>query len=585
MFRWTPGSNFTSSTVASVTQPLSTFNVMTSVFVMNGMTIWMSSLVTGSKIIFTSRCTTASAIFSGMTRPNISTNSLTRSGRPALVGRYIIGRVSPTAAKEKPLLVAAACAHAGPGLAAAAVIAASAADRNRSRFVSMGCSSVTSVARGRGSRASKATRGMCLRPGRRRGPHECGPLDVASLLTWAVLDHLLDLLLHRLEVEGSRVLHRRIVDRRQRQLLDELLDQDEAPELAREEVLAVPEGAGVRRFTANIRRAFEGILPNIDDRGHVRGGLFARPAPRLRIERELEVVDAQRAQVCAAEVEDLVALGRALAGQQVHLVVAVEVVLVGPVAELHAFQQLLGDIRIARRGHQGGKPVEAGKDSILDRARPDGARPADDGRHAEAALADGAFGILEWRHAAVRPSEHLCAVVRGENDDGVAGLADVIEMLEQGADAVIELRHARFLETVVGLAVLHRAVLLQQERPDVHARGVVPDEERLAVALSLVHEVAVRLDQHLVEGRHVVLCLEERQVVHVRHVRHVRERWQRTFIDDPLLADFAPARHLGRIIRLGRVAVHQAARAVLVVVVLIDRERVPIRIGHRVEVV
>src|SRR5262245_10453057 len=122
---------------------------MTSVFVMKGMTICTSSLVTGSKLIFTSRCTTASATFSGMTRPNISTNSLTRSGRPALSGRYIIGRVSPTAAKENPLLVAALWARAGPVLAAAAVIAASAADRNRSRLVNMGCSAVRSVARRR----------------------------------------------------------------------------------------------------------------------------------------------------------------------------------------------------------------------------------------------------------------------------------------------------------------------------------------------------------------------------------------------------------------------------------------------------
>ena len=47
-----------SSTEASVTQPLSTVNVMTSVLVMNGMTTLMSSLVTGSKIIFTSFFTT-----------------------------------------------------------------------------------------------------------------------------------------------------------------------------------------------------------------------------------------------------------------------------------------------------------------------------------------------------------------------------------------------------------------------------------------------------------------------------------------------------------------------------------------------
>src|SRR5262245_30416903 len=100
--RWTPGRSFTSSTEASVIQPLSTVNVMTSVLVMNGMMILMSSLVAGSKIIFTSFFTTSSAIFSGMTKPNISTNNWTRSGLLPLGGRYIIGRESPTATNEKP---------------------------------------------------------------------------------------------------------------------------------------------------------------------------------------------------------------------------------------------------------------------------------------------------------------------------------------------------------------------------------------------------------------------------------------------------------------------------------------------------
>src|SRR5262249_681304 len=146
------------------------------------------------------------------------------------------------------------------------------------------------------------------------------------------------------------------------------------------------------------------------------------------------------------------------AGEQVHLVVAVEVVLVSAVTELYALQQLISDVRIARRSHQGGEPVEAGNDSVLDGARPDLARPSDDRRHAEATLAAGALGVLERRHATIRPSEHLGAVVGGEDDDGVVGLADVVEMLQQRAYAVIELRHAGFLETVVGLAVLHRAV-------------------------------------------------------------------------------------------------------------------------------
>ena len=64
-------------------------------------------------------------------------------------------------------------------------------------------------------------------------------------LTRAVLDHLLNLPLHRLEVERSRVLHRRIFDCSLRQLPDVLLDQDEAPELAGEEVVHVAERASV----------------------------------------------------------------------------------------------------------------------------------------------------------------------------------------------------------------------------------------------------------------------------------------------------------------------------------------------------
>src|SRR5262249_10646395 len=160
--------------------------------------------------------------------------------------------------------------------------------------------------------------------------------------------------------------------------------------------------------------------------------------------------------------EQLLALGWTFAGEEIHLVVTVEMVLVGPVAELNAPQQLIGDVRVARRRHQGGQPIEAGEESVLDAAGLDLAWPADDARNAEAPLADGAFGVLEWRHAAIGPREHLRAVVRGEDDDGVVGLANVVEMLEQRADTVIQLRHAGFLKTVVRLTVLHRAVLLRE---------------------------------------------------------------------------------------------------------------------------
>ena len=106
-----------------------------------------------------------------------------------------------------------------------------------------------------------------------------------------------------------------------------------------------------------------------------------------------------------------------------------------------------------------------------------------------------------------------------------------------------------------------RLVLRRQERPDVHARRVVPDEERLAVLLGLVHEVARSLDQHLVEGRHVVLGLR-RDVVHVRHVGHVGKGASgpsSTIFCLPIL----PQRGCtGRVVRVGRPAVDQVARAV-----------------------
>ncbi len=71
---------------------------------------------------------------------------------------------------------------------------------------------------------------------------------------------------------------------------------------------------------------------------------------------------------------------------QVHLVVAVEVDLVGAVAELLALLELLDDVRIAGRRDEGREPVEPGDDAVLDLAGRHLARPADDRRHAEAAF-------------------------------------------------------------------------------------------------------------------------------------------------------------------------------------------------------
>ena len=148
---------------------------------------------------------------------------------------------------------------------------------------------------------------------------------------------------------------------------------------------------------------------------------------------------------------------------------------------------------------------------------------------------------LVARNGVIPPSGHVntsapLSVVKMTNR--VVGLADVVDVLHERADGIVHLRHPGLLEAIVGLAVLHRAVLLREEGPDVHASRVVPEEERLPIFLGLVHELARRLDEDLVEGRHVILGFREREVVHVRDVGHVGERRERPLVDDPLLANF-----------------------------------------------
>ena len=133
------------------------------------------------------------------------------------------------------------------------------------------------------------------------------------LLPSLVPDRLLDLLFYRIEVEGGRVLHRRILNRRLRELRHLLLDEHEAPELARIEVVHVAAAEVIQALAANGRRPLEGILAEIHDRGHVGRDLRSGPASRLLVELVLEVADADGAEVGAAEVEEFLALGRTLA--------------------------------------------------------------------------------------------------------------------------------------------------------------------------------------------------------------------------------------------------------------------------------
>src|SRR3954452_18848309 len=96
-------------------------------------------------------------------------------------------------------------------------------------------------------------------------------------------------------------------------------------------------------------------------------GFFTEPALRLIDEAILVVIDAHRTDGAFAEVEDLVTRRRALAGDGGGLVVAIKMVLVLAVAELNAFQQLLGDVRIPSGREEGGEPVESREDAVLHR--------------------------------------------------------------------------------------------------------------------------------------------------------------------------------------------------------------------------
>ncbi len=108
-------------------------------------------------------------------------------------------------------------------------------------------------------------------------------------------------------------------------------------------------------------------------------------------------------------------------------------------------------------------------------------------------------------------------------------------------------------------------VLLREMRDDVHPRRVEPEEERLAVLLGLVDELERVVEDLVVDGLHPSSGQSVAGVL------------------DLLLADLAPARLLGRVVRVGRPGVDHVARADLV----LERRRVVgmARVLHRVQVI
>src|ERR1700693_5472567 len=134
-------------------------------------------------------------------------------------------------------------------------------------------------------------------------------------------------------------------------------------------------------------------------------GLFTQPALGLVDEAEFVIVDAHRADRTFTEIEDFMANGWALAGDRSHLVVAIQVVLVGPITDHFSLQQLSGDIRITGRCDEGGKPVHAREDAVLHRVRWHVTGPAKERGHTEAAFEHSSLGLRERGLSTIRPGE------------------------------------------------------------------------------------------------------------------------------------------------------------------------------------
>ena len=165
--------------------------------------------------------------------------------------------------------------------------------------------------------------------------------------------------------------------------------------------------------------------------------------------------------------------------------------------------------------------------------------PAHDERDAERAFPVGVLLAAERRHAAVRPGIAVRAVVGRVHHERVVGDAKLIEQVEHLADVLVVVDH-RVVVRRLPAPRLTEALLLGV-REQMHVRRVQPDEERLAGLFLALDEIRGGGDELVVAGLHP-LCS------------------QRAGVLDLLLADLAPARHLGRVVLVGRPRVNDAAR-------------------------
>ena len=265
-----------------------------------------------------------------------------------------------------------------------------------------------------------------------------------------------DLFHHLRQVVGWRRLHRR-----------ELLEGFQVPQsdsLAdRQEIPVVDVGGtgrsdralyGGRRLLPFTDRLLEGITLDVVHQREVVVDQRVEPAIRARAGHrvvELPVLVAHGGERRARIVDERLA-GRlvGLAGQIVDLIDAGQLRL-DEVRILAGLDLLVQLVALGTAGDFGERrhPVEGREHFLVDRARLDVARPADDARHAITTFPSLALLALERRDAAIGVADRLGTVVGGEDDDRVVQFAHVFELLEDVTDVVVHLLHAGFVGTPV----------------------------------------------------------------------------------------------------------------------------------------
>ena len=216
----------------------------------------------------------------------------------------------------------------------------------------------------------------------------------------------LQLLQDFIHVEGGRLLPLRVVLEGHQELAHVGLRGHQ-----QEDVIDQPVVVGVRSDVRPLVR----VRPEIEHLRDPQAGERVRPdehrsrGPLLH-EHQLPVVVAQAGQLLVVvDVEERFPRAlRGLPGQVGDEIVAVQMDLVGHVADLVALEQLVLHLRVAGHGQKGRQPVEVSDDLVGHLARLDLARPADHGRHPVGAFPVRVFLAAERRHRR-RPARCSCA--------------------------------------------------------------------------------------------------------------------------------------------------------------------------------